>query len=168
MEEYRFTCPRCRCNIEAEAPIPARNLHLLLGLATLGIWLVVYSFLRLFQLYQLSLCETCGKHSRKLLALLLILILGTAEITWLIYYFLEVAPPKIVFDASMAELPGNLDLNSDVSKDNAWQLFTFVWLVSILPGVGAMIAANWPYILLFWFTIVVLIGLSVPSFYLRR
>ncbi len=168
MEHYIFKCRRCQSHFEKDAQAPSQNFHLLLGLITLGGWLIIYAFIRLFNLYRLSSCPDCGRRSRFLLSLLIVLIVGSLEVNWVIYYFLEIAPQKIVQDASMTTLPENIDLESDISSENALEILTFVWIVGILPSAGAMIAMNWPYILLTWFSIVVVVGLGMPSFYLRK
>ncbi len=168
MEEYVFKCRRCKSSFEVSTPPLSRNYHLFLGCLTLGLWLVGLAFYQIWNLYRLSMCPRCGKRSRKLLVLFIAMVAGTAEISWLIFYFLELAPQQIISNASTATLPEELDLNSEISRDNLWKVLTFIWIVNILPGIGAYIAMNWPYILLVWFSIIVLIGLSVPSFYMHR
>jgi len=96
MTTYYFACKTCRSKFEVEQPEPSRNVHLLLGLLTLGLWLVIYSFYQMFYFYRLSKCEDCGKRSKKLLTLLIVSAYLTVEIRSGVYYFLEIAPAESV------------------------------------------------------------------------
>ena len=165
MEPLAFRCKRCQQTFTAEAPPTSRTLHLWLGVLTLGAWLVLIAYHRLFQFYRLSQCPACQRRSRTLLWLFLSMAIGSAEVLWSLYYFIEIAPARLVREVSLATLPDDMDLTSDITSENFWKVITFVTLVGLVPYLGAYISSHWPYLLLAWFSLVVFTGLGVSSFY---
>ena len=133
MDEYRFQCKRCKNRFEVSSPTPARNLHVLLALITLGGWFVIRAFVQLFSLFRMSQCPDCGRRSRAILSILIFLMLGTAEVSWLIYYFVEYAPETIVANASLAELPEDLALDQPIEDEQYNAVLSYILLVGILP-----------------------------------
>ena len=168
MTTYYFTCKKCRSKFEVEQPEPSRNVHLLLGLLTLGLWLVIYSFYQMFYFYRMSKCEDCGKRSKKLLTLLIVSSYLTVEILSGVYYFLEIAPAKIAHDLSTIEIPETMDLESDITQEQYMEVIKFIMVFALMPALGMYVYQYWMYILLIWFTIIVLLGYSLSSRYSRQ
>ncbi len=168
MEQYAFRCSKCHHHFEAASNIPPSYINLLLGVLTLGLWLFFLSLYQLFRLYHLSKCPNCRHRSFLLLFFFLILVIFTLELGREIYYFVEVAPIKIVQHASMTELPENMDINDSVNKENVSEVFSFLWIVGIMPTVGAYFSQYWPYILVLWLGFVTIVAFLIPSFYRKR
>ncbi|MEW6236735.1 MAG: hypothetical protein AB1656_15230 [Candidatus Omnitrophota bacterium] len=159
MDEYRFHC-RCGKIFDVEIPPSFPAIHLLTGILSLG-------FARLWELYRLSQCPKCGKRRFRILFLAIMLLFLSIELIWGIYYFTEIAPLRIVRDASMAGLPDNIDLEAPVGSGDYTLIFSYVWTVGIMPSVGAYISMYWLYAVVIWFGAVTLIGLYLPSRYKR-
>ncbi len=174
MDTYVFRCRRCRSTSVESSSSSLQNLHLLLGILTLGAWFVLRGFERVWTLYRLSRCEDCGRRNRWLLSLLVFFVMGTLEVGWLVYYFVEVAPEKIVRDASSMDFPDlqldleNMELKEELDREQYWEVINYILVVGILPGVGSFIYDNWPFILLAWFGLIALVGLMAPSWYLKK
>jgi hypothetical protein len=167
-ETFQFTC---RCNIrpfEISEDAPSRSFNLFLGVITLGVWLAVYALYRLGHVYWISRCPLCGKRSRSLFWILLILLFFTMELGRTLHYFLISAPQKIVTDASFATLPKDFDMNAPLKISDYKTAVGFVWLVAALPSAGMFISTYWPYMILAWGSVLTLAGLIVPSWYLQR
>ncbi len=164
METYRFSC-RIHRPYEVQDEDPSRSLHLTLGVITLGVWLVFHALYRMGHLYAISRCPVCGKHSRSLFWVLLILFFFTLEFGRTLYYFLISAPQSIVADVSFAHLPDNLDPNAPLRTSDLKGALEFVWISAALPTAGMFIATYWPYLILGWLALVTFVGLILPSLY---
>jgi len=159
MDEYHYHC-RCGKIFDAEIPPCSPVVYLLTGILTLGL-------ARLWELFRLSQCPKCGKRKSGVLFLAIALLFSSLELIWGIYYFMEIAPQRIVRDASMAGLPDNIDLEAPIGSGDYSLIFSYVWTVGIMPSVGAYISMNWPYVVVIWFGAVTLLGLYIPSRYRR-
>lgn len=168
MDTYEFTCRCQRHPFEISEEIPSRSLHFTLGIITLGVWLVLFALYRLGRVYWISRCPNCGKRSRSLFWMILILAFFTVEFGRTLHFFLISAPQKIVADASFANLPENLDLNAPLKTSDLKSAFGFVWVAAALPAAGMFIATFWPYMLLGWLSFLTIAGLLIPSWYLQR
>lgn len=167
-ETYLFSC-RCDSRpFEVTVPAPARTLHLILGVLTLGVWLVAHALYRIGRLYWISRCPSCGKRSRKLFWTIVLTLLSTAEFARLLAYFLIIAPERIIADASLTQVPDSLDLDSPLHSGNVGQAVGFLWVVAILPTAGTLIATYWPYLILGWLSALTLFGYMLPSYYLKK
>ncbi|HOL94184.1 MAG TPA: hypothetical protein PLH79_07550 [bacterium] len=167
-ETYQFACRCAAAPFTVTVPAPRRTLHLGLGVLTLGVWLVLYALYRIGRLYWISRCPVCSKRSRKLFWILAITLLSTAEFARLLVYFLILAPEQIIADASLAQVPESLDLDSPIHSGNIRQAVGFLWVVAILPTAGALIATYWPYLVLGWLSALTLFGFALPSFYWKK
>jgi len=167
-ETFTFTCKRDRTRFEAETATLARSKHLFLALATLGVWYVFFAFYQMIRVYRLSRCPSCGKRSRKLLTVTIVLILTSVELLTTVYHFTVSAPRQIVADASTTGLPEDLDLSGDLDREGFIAVMTYLWITALLPTAGLYINAYAPYLILGWFGFVVLIGMSIPSLYQKR
>lgn len=167
-ETFDFTC---RCNrrpFEIAGTTPSRSFHMFLGVITLGVWLAIFALYRLGHVYWISRCPLCGKRSRSLFWILLILLFFTVELGRTLHYFLISAPQQIVADASFASLPENFDMNAPLKTSDYKTVVGFVWLVAALPSAGMFISTYWPYMVLGWVSVLTLAGLIVPSWYIKR
>ena len=168
VEVYHFIC-RCGSRpFDVTVPVPARTLHLTLGVLTLGVWLVLHALYRIGHLYWISLCPACGRRSRRLVWTIVLTLLATAEFARLLVYFLVIAPERIIADASLAQVPEALDLESPIHSGNVGQAAGFLWVVAILPTAGTLIATYWPYLILGWLSALTLFGYILPSRYLKK
>lgn len=164
-QTHAFSCKKCGNAFETGGQTLSRQTHMLLGLVTLGGWLVLYALYSLVWLHWRSRCPACGRRSRKLLLLNILVIGGTLELGLTLYYFMEIAPQQIIRDASYAELPENLDADTEITRDNIGEILSFITIVAVMPAAGSFIANQWPYILLVWFALVAVLGLWVPPLY---
>ena len=96
MEIYEFTCSCHRHPFKISDEAPSRSLHFTLGVITLGVWLVFFALYRLGHVYWISKCPNCGKRSRSLLWIILLLAFFTIEVGRTLHFFLVSAPQKIV------------------------------------------------------------------------
>ena len=127
VEVYHFIC-RCGSRpFDVTVPAPARTLHLTLGVLTLGVWLVLHALYRIGHLYWISLCPAYGRRSRRLVWTIVLTLLATAEFARLLVYFLVIAPERIIADASLAQVPEALDLESPIHSGNVGQAAGFLW-----------------------------------------
>ncbi len=168
METYQFSCRCDHKSFEVKAAEPSRSLHLTLGVATLGVWLVLNAVYRMIHLYWISRCPHCRKRSRSVFWAVLLLLLLSAEFGRVLYYFLIAAPHQIVSDASFVEMPQDMALDAPLETKDLKKALGFVWLFAGLPTAGFVIASNWPYMVLGWLSLLTIAGYMLPSFYLKR
>ncbi len=158
MTTYQFQCQETHKEFNAEASRVEQSL--LLGILTLG-------FIRHFALYFHSRSPYTGKRNWQLLILPIILLLLTAEFCRELYYFVQYAPQQIIREASSAELPEGMQYDSPVQTEDLPAIVSFVWKIGLLPYIGGFITTQWPYIVLAWCTVILLINFSFPSIYTK-